>query len=309
MGVQTSPALPEDEGVPVAGGTYSLCYQRGGSWGGNSNAHLYISTEMHHDTVHSQYQSNKSSTLVFTCAALCKALSLCGLDTLCNCRCFRSWICMPECMRSWWPSLWWRGGRLRKRSLQEETTPPPSRHSSPPVAEPFRCHSVLEYFTVIHSVLWWRRQGLMSIFLCSSPGCYISPSWSELLQDVWDHVWGSKEAGRETAGVPEFLGHHNQDHRCPHHGPWWQHGTRTTTQGGLSAGRHKHIDMELQVMDFISFSFIDPFYLIGFFAWSKMVKPASIFKFLFPSTDCHHPMWNHSFSARTGEGGSVDPVL
>lgn len=31
MGVQASPALPEDKRVPVAGGTYGLCHQRGGS--------------------------------------------------------------------------------------------------------------------------------------------------------------------------------------------------------------------------------------------------------------------------------------
>lgn len=36
MGVQAPAALLEDERVPVAGGTYGLCHQRGGGRGGNS---------------------------------------------------------------------------------------------------------------------------------------------------------------------------------------------------------------------------------------------------------------------------------
>lgn len=38
MGVQTPSALPKDERVSVAGGTYSICHQRRGSWGGNRSA-------------------------------------------------------------------------------------------------------------------------------------------------------------------------------------------------------------------------------------------------------------------------------
>lgn len=100
----------------------------------------------------------------------------------------------------------------------------------------------------LSQVSWnvWKRRGFMIFIHVHSSGCYIPPSWSELLPDVWDHVWGSKEAGRETAGVPEFLGNHNQDHRCPHHGPRRQHGTRTAAQGGLPAGRPIHTDMKLK---------------------------------------------------------------
>lgn len=35
MGVQASSALPEDQRVPVAGGTHGLCHQRRSSWRGN----------------------------------------------------------------------------------------------------------------------------------------------------------------------------------------------------------------------------------------------------------------------------------
>ncbi len=83
-----------------------------------------------------------------------------------------------------------------------------------------------------HEVIWPFAS------LCAFSGCYIPPSRSELLQDVWDCVWGPEEARWETAGFPELLGNYDQDHWCPHHGPRGQHGTCTASQGGLSAGTH-----------------------------------------------------------------------
>lgn len=147
------------------------------------------------------------------------------------CRCCRSWICMPECTRSWWQSQWWRGGRRRRRSLPEGITPRLWRLSSLPVVEPFRCEvvhamsrshtnfveseslKILEFGCIVVSSRWW------DIDFVSS-GCYIPSSWSELLQDVWDHVWRSKKAWGEAASLPEFLGYYNQDHWRPHYGPW-----------------------------------------------------------------------------------------
>lgn len=91
----------------------------------------------------------------------------------------------------------------------------------------------------------------INIFLISTGG-YIPPSGSELLQDVWDCVRGPQEAGREAAGLPELLGHHNQDHRSAHHGSRGQHGTHPSTQGGLPAGMLTRIQNALKTSTYLA---------------------------------------------------------
>lgn len=167
MGVQTPPALPEDKRVLVAGGTYSLCHKRGGSWGGNSpgNAALQLPQVLLYPLCLMKYTKKTTFDALMlrwlmvqhiysTRIKLCLTKSLCAL---CICRCFRSWICMPGCTRSWWRSPWWRGGRPRRRSLQEEITPPLWRHSSLPAAEPFRYRSVLDHFDPLIRSHWCQQ--------------------------------------------------------------------------------------------------------------------------------------------------------
>lgn len=123
LGVQTPPALPEDQRVPLAGGTHSVCNQRGSRRGG----------KMWSITPHSQLTIKCRSRSNLYHVSDPPALSFCHV-----CRFCRFWTCMLECTRSWWPSLWSRAGKQRRRSLQEETTPPLWRLTSQQAAELFR---------------------------------------------------------------------------------------------------------------------------------------------------------------------------
>ena len=72
---------------------------------------------------------------------------------------------------------------------------------------------------------------------CHSGG-HIPSSWSELLQDVWDHDWEPRNAA-EAVCVSEFMGSDHQNDWRHDHGTWGQHGIGVATTSGLCTGNYR----------------------------------------------------------------------
>lgn len=212
MGVQASSALPKDKRVPVAGGTYGFCHQRGSCWRGNIWRVLH--NNMAHfiwDCFYRLLHNDITVGVLDICAGAADPGSVCqsvrgadgnpsgegeedGEGEVCRRRLHHNCGGFHLCQ---WSSY----------SGAESST---QCHANFVESESLK---ILEFGCMVVSSRWW------DIDFVSS-GCYIPSSWSELLQDVWNHVWRSKKAWGEAASLPEFLGYYNQDHRRPHYGPW-----------------------------------------------------------------------------------------
>lgn len=211
MGVQASSALPEDQRVPVAGGTYGFCHQRGSRWRGNTW------TVLHNYMAHS-----KVSMCVCVYWLLYKEIIVGVLD-ICAGAADPGSVCQSVRGADGNPSGEGEEdgeGEICRRRLHHDCGGfhlcQWSSHSGAESSTGCQAVATVECESLKTNPWIWMYNGVR---WCSS-GCHIPPSWSELLQDVWDHVWRSKKARREAAGLPEFLGTHNQNHRCPHYGPW-----------------------------------------------------------------------------------------